>query len=230
MCDMKVRFAARRPLNTGRRRRQYVQAARAQQTEANTQRIIAAAIAVLHAARRLEEITLEDIARKSGVTVRTLLRRFGSRDGLLEAAFQVLSKKFERDRPPTPPGDVDAAISSLVQQYEENGDLNIKGLEQEHELPLLHRMMEYGRSSHRAWIAGTFAPQLAHLEEVVREQRITELYGATDVYLWKVFRRDMRLSVAQTAEAFRHLVLGLLSLQLTPDRRAHSRGFSFPPT
>lgn len=217
MYDMKVRRISRRIPNAARHRRQYVQGARAEQTEANTQRIITAAIAVLHAARRLEEITLEDIARKSGVTVRTLLRRFGSRDGMLEAAFQVLSKKIERDRPPTPPGDVEAAISSLVQQYEENGDLNIKGLEQEHELPLLRRMMEYGRSRHRAWLAETFAPQLGHLKDDLRQQRITELYGATDVYLWKVFRRDMRLSVAATVEAFRHLVLGLLTLQV-PNR------------
>ena len=213
MCDMKPSPSPQKPCNAARRRRQYVQAVRAEQTEANTQRIIAAAIAVLHWARRMEDITLEHIGRKSGVTVRTLLRRFGSRDGLLEAAFQVLSDKIERDRPATPPGDVEAAISSLVQQYEENGDLNIKGLEQEDELPLLHKMMEYGRSKHRAWISDTFAPQLAKLKEAVREQRITELYGATDVYLWKVFRRDMGLSVGETAEAFRHLVLGLLTLK-----------------
>ena len=216
MYDMKIGVSSRTGRRGSVRTRQYIQAARAEQTQANTQRIIAAAIAVLHRARRLEEITLEHIARRSGVTARTLLRRFGSRDGLLEAAFQVLSNKIERDRPPTPPGDVEAAISSLIQQYEENGDLNIKGLEQEHELPLLHKMMEYGRSKHRAWIAETFAPQLAHLEDAVREQRITELYGATDVYLWKVFRRDMHLSVLETAAAFRHLVLGLLTLQV-PD-------------
>ena len=50
----------------------------------------------------------------------------------------------------------------------------------------------------------------AGLRRLSMEQRITELYAATDVYLWKLFRRDLRLNQQQAAEAFRRLVLGVI--------------------
>src|SRR5262245_2509102 len=201
-----------RQISARRRTRSYIQAARAEQTEANAQSIVEAALSLIHSVRRLSEITLEDVALQSGLTVRTILRRFGSRDGVLEAAFAQLSQKFKRDRPPTTPGDVNAALASLLQQYEQDGDLNIKALDQEDEHPLLHEMMEYGRAQHRAWLVEVFGPHLTHLTGAQREQRVTELYAATDVYLWKLFRRDLRLGKQETADAFRHLVLGIVRL------------------
>ena len=200
--------------------RHYLQGARASQTEANAKSIVQSAVQLIYSVQRISEITLEDIAQKSGLTVRTILRRFGSRDGVLDAAFAELSKKIEQDLLPTTPGDIEAALRSLLQLYEKNGDLNVKALQQEHELPLLQKLMEHGREEHRAWVASAFAPCLAHLDERARDQRITELYAATDVYLWKLFRRDLRIGKNRTAEAFRDLVFGIVNL----DQRNSKQG------
>lgn len=191
-------------------KRDYNQEARAQQTEATAREILSAAIQLVRSVRRVSTITLEDIARESGLTVRTVLRRFGSRDGVLEAAFVQLRQEVEAARPATPTGDVGAALNALLEHYEEIGDLNIRALEEEDQLPSLHALLEVARDSHRDWLRHVFGPRLATLSSAEREQRITSLYAATDVYLWKLLRRDLQLGREETAATFRRLVHGVL--------------------
>src|SRR5215470_5868907 len=130
MHDMKIdrRSGVTAHHRSRRRPRPYQQAARAEQTAAHRGRIVQVAVSLVHAARHISEITLEEVARRSGVTVRTILRHFGSRDGMLEAAFAQISQKMRNDRPPSTPGDVDAALAALLKHYELDGDPNIKAL------------------------------------------------------------------------------------------------------
>jgi len=202
-----------RPVAGRRRRpRAYRQDERARRTRANTDAIVAATLALIRRARRVSHITLEDIARASGLTVRTVLRRFGAREGAFAAAFARMKEEFARLRRPTPPGDVAAAVKSLLDQYEVIGEVNMRALEEEHELPLLHRMLEEARGMHRAWLAEVFAPQLAQWPDAAeRARRITALYAATDSYLWKLLRRDLGRDRAETEAVFRRLVEGVLS-------------------
>lgn len=193
-----------------KRARPYTQAARAEQTRANGEQIAAATVALIKRTGRVADITLDDIARESGLTVRTVLRRFGSRDGALEAAFVRMKAEFRSLRAPTPPGDVDAAIRSLVAQYEIIGPVNIRALEQEEALPLLHRMLDEARQIHRAWLADVFSSDLSGLAADERERRITALYAATDVYLWKLLRRDLKIGRRETEDTFKRLVEGVL--------------------
>ena len=162
---------------------------------------------------RTADITLDHISRESGVTVRTILRRFGSRDGVLEAAFAELKQEFQSYRRPTAPGDVEAAVRTLLDRYERIGDLNMRALEQEHQLPLLHRALSDARCVHREWLEQIFAPQLDRLSARPRESRLMALYAATDVYLWKLLRRDLKCDRAATEAAF----LRLVHVVLTPD-------------
>jgi len=199
--------------------REYRQDVRAQQTQANTDRIVSTAVALVKKTRRTADITLDDVSRDAGVTVRTILRRFGSRDGVLEAAFGEIKKEFKGYRTPTPPGDVEAAVRALVDQYERIGDLNIRALEQEHQLPLLHRALTEGRRSHRDWLEQIFGPQLEALSSRQREARLTALYAATDVYLWKLLRRDLKLDRSDSEQAFRQLVHGALVAAPASDSR-----------
>ena len=108
-------------------------------------------------------------------------------------------------------GDLEAAVQSLVDQYEQIGPLNIRALEQEHELPLLHQTLEEARRYHREWLADVFAPNLARLAGSERERRLTALYAATDIYLWKLLRRDLKCSRRQTEDTFRRLASGVLA-------------------
>jgi AcrR family transcriptional regulator len=190
--------------------RAYRQEERARRTEANIEAIVQATAALIKRARRVSHITLEDIARASGLTVRTVLRRFGSREGAFEAAFVRINEEFERLRAATPPGDVRAAVKSLLDQYELIGELNMRALEEEHELPLLHQMLEHARRMHRAWLTEVFAPQLAACSGAERARRITALYAATDSYLWKLLRRDLGCGRAETEDVLRRLVQGVL--------------------
>jgi AcrR family transcriptional regulator len=199
--------------------RTYRQDLRAQQTQATADRIVRTAVALVKKTRRTADITLDDLSRESGVTVRTLLRRFGSRDGVLEAAFAEIKREFEGYRAPTPPGDVDKAVKSLLDQYERIGDLNVRALEQEHQLPLVHRALTEARALHREWLEHTFAPQLDGSATREREARVTALYAATDVYLWKLLRRDLKLDRRETEAAFLRLVHGALAPNQVDSRK-----------
>jgi AcrR family transcriptional regulator len=207
---MAVQAGRRR--RTGRRTgRVYRQDLRARQLDANTSRIVDAAAALVSTVRRVADITLDDIAAGAGLTARTILRRFGSRDGVLEAAFERLKTEFQGLRRPTPPGDVDAAVASVVGQYEQIGDFNIRALEAEDQLALVHRSLDYARAFHRAWLADVFAPNLARLTPSERERRLIALYAATDIYLWKLLRRDLSLDRKHTEDTFGRLVRGVLT-------------------
>jgi len=60
-------------------------------------------------------------------------------------------------------------------------------------------MIESGRAYHRDWVARVFAPLLDGLSGSARKRRLVELIVATDLLVWKLLRRDMRLGRA-TAE------------------------------
>jgi hypothetical protein len=47
----------------------------------------------------------------------------------------------------------------------------------------------------------TFAPLLDGLEGAARTRRLAALVALTDVYTWKLMRRDMGLSLANTEAA-----------------------------
>ena len=144
--------------------RAYQQTTRAEQSEANTRRVIGSAVGLLRTTRRIDEVTLDAVAAQSGVTVRTILRHFGTRDGLLEAAFLALGDEFSSHRISPQPDNIDAAIQSLLENYEQDGDVNIRALEQEHDFPLVHEALQRGRAYHRVWLEQLFAPHLAPLK------------------------------------------------------------------
>jgi AcrR family transcriptional regulator len=191
--------------------RVYRQEARAEKTEATADEIVKAMVKEIRSVRRLSEITLEEVAAKSGVTVRTILRRFGSRDGLLEAAFESLRVEIEGQRPETRPGDMHAGLRALLAQYEAMGDLNIRALEQEDQIPLLHELLNHGRAMHRQWIEHVFGPEIEDSGPQDRERKITALYAATDVYLWKLLRRDLKLGKKETAIIFERMAVALVN-------------------
>ena len=65
------------------------------------------------------------------------------------------------------------------------------------------------RRLHRAWVRDTFAPFLA---TAVDPEALTDLLVvATDVYTWKLLRRDRGLSRDRTEQRMRALVDALLT-------------------
>src|SRR5690349_3880400 len=94
---------------------------RAEAAEATRRRILSAATE-LAGERFLDEISLEDIAARAGVTVRTMIRRFGNRAALVEAAIKAANAQVSARRDETPPGDVADAVDALFDDYERWGD------------------------------------------------------------------------------------------------------------
>lgn len=175
-------------------RRPYRQTARAQAAEATGERILDAFVARLRDGW-FDEIRLEDVAQGAGVSVQTVIRRFGGKDGLLDAAFQWIGREIDVRRD-VAPGDTAGAVRALSDDYEVTGDLVIRSLAQEDRYRGMRRITDAGRAFHRAWVARVFAPWLQGEPDAAR-RRLDALVVATDLYLWKLLRRDMNRPAAE---------------------------------
>jgi AcrR family transcriptional regulator len=186
--------------------RTYTMTARARAVEETRGRIIDACVA-LHGERPVTEIGLDDIAVRAGVSVQTVLRHFGSRAGLEEASFERAQQAVADERR-TPVGDVAAAVHVIVDHYERRGDMALLMLAQETHQDLMARITEQGKALHRAWVTEVFAPFLAAADDA--DELTDLLVVATDVYAWKLLRRDRGLSRDRTESRIRRLVEALL--------------------
>jgi AcrR family transcriptional regulator len=187
---------------TARRARPYRMRARAEATAETGRRILRAVLA-LHTERFHDQITLEDIAERAGVTVQTVLRRFGSREGLIEAAGNYAETEVLRQRAEAPIGDVAGAVENLLDHYEEWGQVALRLLAQEHRVPQLRAFADRGRAGHYAWVDRAFSPYLTGPSRRLRQAKLITL---TDVYVWKLLRLDLGLDRTETASALRDMV------------------------
>lgn len=176
-------------MNMAAPKRIYRQSARAQAAEATAARIVDAFAAQLRE-RWFDEIRLEGVARTAGVTVQTVIRRFGGKEGLLDAMHQRLGAEIRRRRE-VAAGDSAGAVASLIDDYEEVGDLVLRTLAQEDRYPAVRAMTDIGRAMHRTWIATAFAPWLEPMAPDARRRATDALVVAGDIYVWKLLRRDM---------------------------------------
>jgi AcrR family transcriptional regulator len=187
--------------------RAYRMTARAEAVAETRERIVAAA-AALHLERLASNISLVDVADTAGVSVQTVLRHFGSREGLSAAAEEWATREIERERR-TEPGDVTGAIRAIVEHYELRGDGVLLLLAQEGFEPFAARATAQGRAMHRRWAAEVFGPLLPAGREA--DSRLDLLVVATDVYTWKLLRRDRPLSVGATRDRMETLVRAILA-------------------
>jgi AcrR family transcriptional regulator len=187
--------------------RRYTMTVRAEAVGRTRERLLDAAVSLAET-RLVSQITLEDIAATAGVSVQTLLRHFGSRAGLIEAARQhALATVGEERR--TPVGDAEAAVRTVLQHYERRGDTVLTMLAQEHADAATKEVTDAGRAFHRSWVETVFEPLLPS-PGPDREERVDLLVVATDVYTWKLLRRDRGLSLAATEQRVRTFVEALL--------------------
>src|SRR5687768_2438528 len=127
---------------------------------ADTAERIAAATEALLASGAIAEVTLQAIAEGAGVTVQTVLRHMGSRDGCLAAVGERVAARVDAQRGHTPPGDVEAALDALLVHYEAEGRLILNLLGQEGSDPTARDAVEQGRAWHRAWVERCFGPRV----------------------------------------------------------------------
>ena len=189
-------------------KRPYRMRARAEAAAETGRRILEATIE-LHSERFFDQVSLEDIAERAGVTVRTVIRRFGSKERLIEAAAEEGERRVTHQRYQAPIGDIEGAINNLVDHYEEWGDTALRLLAQEERLAAFRSITDAGRAFHYEWVERTFAPLLAKRTGEERRRLLAELVAVCDVYFWKLLRRDLGLSREQTELAIRETILAL---------------------
>jgi AcrR family transcriptional regulator len=190
-------------------RRRYRQTARAAAAEATVERVREAFAARLNAGW-FDEIRLEDVARDAGVTVQTVIRRFGGKEGLLEAVIERMADEIPSRRRSTR-GDIAGIVHALIEDYEVTGDLTLRMLAQEDRYPILRRFTDRGRRMHRDLVEANFAPWLDGQPAETARRRLDGLVVALDVYVWKLIRRDMRRPILELQALMERLAAAVLS-------------------
>jgi AcrR family transcriptional regulator len=172
---------------------------RAAAAEATRERILSAA-APLFLERWYDDVTLVAVAEEAGVSSQTVINHFGGKEQLAAAAQQRLSEEIVSLRYTPEAGDIAALVEAVVDDYETTGDAVVRLLALEEKVPSLQPMLARGREGHREWVETMFgAPEL-----------VAELIVATDVYTWKLLRRDQGLSRDETVAAMLRIVQALL--------------------
>ena len=187
--------------------RPYRMVARAQAAARTRERILDVAVEVFFQ-EPTTNISLDEVARRAGVTVQTVIRRFGGRDGLLAAAAERESERVREERE-VAPGDVDGAVRALVEHYERTGDRVLRMLAEETRSAAVREIADRGRRMHRDWCEAVFAPTLADQSASERARRLAQLVAICDVYTWMLLRRRSGLSRKQTELALRELLTPL---------------------
>jgi AcrR family transcriptional regulator len=204
--DTKVWFAEA-AMETAKR--SYEMRARKQATAATRNAIVQAAIDSVLAARSLG-ITLGSVADRAGVTVKTVLRHFGSREELIEAAYLQLLRDVMAERTVTS-SDPERAVTVLIEHYERRGDMVLGLLAEEDDDPRARLMCDTGRTLHRKWVDEVFDAGLP-AEPPERARIIDALVVVTDVYCWKLLRRDRGLTVEDVRDRMLLLSEAVLSV------------------
>lgn len=185
--------------------RPYRMRARARSAEETRVRILEATLA-LSRERYYDEITLNEIAERAGVSLQTVIRRFGSKEGLVQAVSEHVAPQIEEARGAVEPGDVDGTVAVLMTHYEQDGGATVRLLALEERIPAIREALRHGREFHRAWVARTFAASLPDPCAPEHARRLALLVCATDVLTWKLLRRDQGLSAEETAAAMREML------------------------
>jgi AcrR family transcriptional regulator len=153
--------------------------------------------------------TLEDVARRAGVSVQTVLRHFGSRDALLTAVTDFAVHRTVDERRPVADGAA-SAVDAILGHYEQRGDFALAVLAREPVDPRAAEIAERGKAEHRRWVEDSFAGALPSAAGP-REALVDLLVVATDVYAWKLLRRDRRHPQPVVRERMLAMVEALLA-------------------
>ncbi|WP_268957528.1 TetR/AcrR family transcriptional regulator [Paenibacillus albiflavus] len=183
--------------------------ARAQSAAETGERILDAAVEVFYE-RPVDDILLEEVAQRAGVSVQTVIRRYGGKDGLFNAAAEREYKRITSHRDQSAAGDVAEAIRILIDHYEEVGDGVLRMLAEEHRMAAVRKIVEQGREYHQEWCERVFVSVLTGRQGAERMRLLAQLITLTDVYTWKLLRRYRGLSRSQTELALRELLQPLI--------------------
>ncbi len=193
-------------------RRPYKQKARARARE-RTRDALAQAAAEEFYEGRWQHTSLEALSARAGTTKQTLLRHFGSKDGLLlqalaRAGAQVLDQRWSAPR-----GDIEAAVENLLDHYETWGERSLRIGAWQSGPPALAKLSQLARQVHYEWVEHVFEPWLAGLDEPARTRRRGALIALCDVQTWWLLAHDLGFERAQLCATLTEAIAGVVGEQ-----------------
>jgi AcrR family transcriptional regulator len=191
--------------------RKYENSVRAKAAEMTSEEIIRV-VGELWVKYSIHEITLQMVAQNTGVTVMTILRKFGSKEGMFEAAIRADTAGIQDVRKESQPGNISQAISMLMKEYEYAGLAVIRTLAVENDLPVAAEILNKGRELHKEWCRRIFAEYLPSSDDKEYQIMLGAFYAATDVYKWKLLRIDLGYSKEETEKIFIKTVRGIVKI------------------
>ncbi len=178
--------------------REYTQRARAAGVASRRDAVLDATMQ-LFLERPYDEITLLAVAERSGVSLKTVTRQFGSKEELIAAVSQRNVAR-EADRRAVPVGDLVAIVDVLVARYQVLGDASVRRIALEDAVPAVREAGDRARRGHLEWLAEAFAPWLPPSPDPRRNVRLAALFTATELYSWwSVLHLGFTVDEARTA-------------------------------
>jgi AcrR family transcriptional regulator len=153
--------------------------------------------------------SLEEVAERAGTTVQTVLRHFGTKAGLLEAASLRGLAEVRSGRNMVPAGNIGAVAGYLGRHYEADGPTVLSFLAVEAQVPEVAAITERGREMHRAWVERVLSPFLEKVDATEQARRLATYVAITDLLTWKVLRLEQGLTREEYVETVRELLEAL---------------------
>jgi len=192
-------------------KRPYRQVARAQAQQHTREALQDAAIEEFTQGK-WEKVSLQALAARAGVTKQTLLRHFGSKDGLLMQALANGAAEMLKQRWSAPPGDVEGAVDNVLDHYEAWGERSLRvGAWLEGGAPELARFSQMARQLHYNWVEYAFGPHLERLRGQARARCRAALIALCDVHTWWLLSHDLGFERAEVLATLTNAIERLLA-------------------
>jgi AcrR family transcriptional regulator len=188
--------------------RAYDITARAKGRRARIDRIVKAAYE-LFLRSTYDAVTLQAVADRAGVSLKTVTRNFESKDALVVACARF-GGKSERALRAVEPGDVRAAVRVLADRYETTAEAIMRYIALEDRLPVVAEALDTARAGHLQWLEQTFAPYLPK-RGAARERARAALFGATEIYVWWSWRKRLGYDRTVAESAMQETVEALVA-------------------
>jgi AcrR family transcriptional regulator len=172
--------------------RSYTKVARAQ-TEEQTRSALLDAADEAFLSGPWEQASLEAIAGAADVTKQTLLRHFGSKEGLLEQTLQRAITEVEQQRLSAPTHDIAGAVDNLIEHYEARGGRAMRSSNLKLDGPLAD-LGRRARQFHYDWVEHAFGSRLDSAAPDERERLRAVLIAVCDVQAWWILSHDLAMS------------------------------------
>jgi AcrR family transcriptional regulator len=165
--------------------------ARAQAQQRTREALLEAAVEELTQGH-WESVSLATLAARAKVTKQTLLRHFGSKDGLLMQAMASSATEMLEQRWSAPQGDIKGAVENVLDHYEAWGERSRRvGAWLENGPSALANISQIARQVHYNWVDYAFAPQLEQLHGEDPATRRAALIVLCDVQTWWLLSHDL---------------------------------------